>query len=91
MIVVFVPRSIGESVLRTNWDAGRSLVAPLLIAFVGFASTFGASLGLHCLAAARRILRAECIGAVLTLFFGLSGAYLAGAKGGLGGLPWPDR
>ena len=59
MIVVFVPRSIGESVLRTNWDAGRSLVAPLLIAFVGYASTFGASIGLHCLAAARRILRAE--------------------------------
>ena len=86
MIVVLVPRSIGESVLRTNWDAGRSLVVPLLIAFVGYASTFGASIGLHCLAAARRILRAECIGAGLTLFFGLTGAYLAGARGGAWGL-----
>ena len=85
MIVVVVPRSIGESVLRTNWDAGRSLVVPLLIAFAGYASTFGASIGLHCLAAARRILRTNCIEAVLTLFFGLTGAYLAGAKGGAWG------
>lgn len=85
MIIVFVPASIGESVLRTNWDAGRSLVVPLAIAFAGYASTFGASIGLHCLAAARRILLANCIEAVLTLFFGLTGAYLAGAKGGAWG------
>jgi O-antigen/teichoic acid export membrane protein len=85
MIIAFVPRSIGEAVLRTNWDAGRSLVAPLLIAFVCYASTFGASIGLHCLAAARRILRVRCVEGVLTLFFGLAGAYLAGAKGGAWG------
>jgi hypothetical protein len=85
MIVVLVPRGIGESVLRTNWDTGRSLVVPLLIAFAGYASTFGASIGLHCLAAARRILRTNCIEAVLTLFFGLTGAYLAGATGGAWG------
>jgi len=85
MIVAFVPRSIGEAVLRTNWDAGRALVAPLLIAFVCYAASFGASIGLHCLAAARRILLARCIDGVLTLFFGLAGAYLAGAKGGAWG------
>jgi hypothetical protein len=81
MIVLFVPRSIGESVLRTNWDAGRSLVTPLLISFVGYASTFGASMGLHCLAAARRSLRARCIEGALTFSCGLGGAYLAGANG----------
>ena len=81
MIVLFVPRGIGESVLRANWDAGRSLVPPLLISFVGYASTFGGSVGLHCLAAARRSLRARCIEGVLTFFFGLGGAYLAGATG----------
>ena len=85
LIIGFVPRSIGEFVLRTNWDAGKSLLAPLLIAFMCYAATFGASIGLHCLAAARRILRARCIEGVLTLFFGLAGAYLAGAKGGAWG------
>ena len=48
-------------------------------------ATFGASIGLHCLAAARRILLTRCIEGVLTLFFGLAGAYLAGAKGGAWG------
>jgi O-antigen/teichoic acid export membrane protein len=81
MIVLLVPRSIGEAVLRENWDVGRSLVTPLLISFVGYASTFGASIGLHCLGAARRSLRARCIDGALTFFFGLTGAYLAGAKG----------
>jgi O-antigen/teichoic acid export membrane protein len=80
-IALAVPRSIGELVLRTNWDAGRLLLLPLLIAFVGYASSFGASIGLHCLAAARRSLRAKCIDGLLTLIFGLGGAYLAGAKG----------
>ena len=81
MIVLLLPRSIGEFVLRANWDVGRSLVTPFLISFIGYASTFGASIGLHCLAAARRSLRARCIDGALTFFFGLAGAYLAGAKG----------
>ena len=37
--------------------------------------------GLRSLAAAKRSLRARCIDGVLTLFFGVAGAYLAGAKG----------
>jgi len=81
VIVLFVPRSIGESVLRANWDAGRSLVPPLLISYMSYAFIFGASVGLHCLAAARRSLRARCVDGALTFFFGLAGAYLAGAKG----------
>ena len=81
MIVLFVPRSIGESILHVNWDAGRSLVTPVLISFIGYASTFGASVGLHCLAAASRSLRARCIEGALTFFSGVGGAYLAGATG----------
>jgi len=81
MMVLLVPRSIGESVLHANWEAGRSLVTPLLISFVGYASTFGASVGLHCLAAARRSVRARCIEGALTFFSGVGGAYLAGATG----------
>lgn len=80
-MILLVPRSIGEFVLRANWDSGRSLVPPLLIAYVGYASSFGASIGLHCLAAATRSLRAKCIDGVLLFCLGLGGAYLAGATG----------
>ena len=92
-IILFVPRSIGESILRANWDAARSLLPPLLIAFVGYASGFGASVGLRSLAAARRSLRAKCIDGLFTFFFGLAGAYLAGATGVAWGsaLAWSSK
>jgi hypothetical protein len=90
MIVVLVPAVSASPSCATNWEPGDRWWCPLLIAFAGYASTFGASIGLHCLAAARRILRTNCIEAVLTLFFGLTGAYLAARQEGLGGLPWPD-
>ena len=60
-LLLLVPRGIGESVLRANWDAARSLLPPLLIALTGYASSFGALIGLRSLAAARRSLRAKCI------------------------------
>ena len=80
-LVLFVPRSIGEAVLRANWDAARSLLPLLVFALIGYGSSFGASIGLRSMAAARRSLRARCIDGVLTLLFGVAGAYLAGAKG----------
>lgn len=81
LIVLTLPREIGETVLRTNWFAARSLVPLLLIALTGYASSFGAWTGLRSLAAARRSLRAKCIDGLLTVSFGVTGAYLAGAVG----------
>jgi O-antigen/teichoic acid export membrane protein len=80
-VILSVPRSIGEAVLRANWDAARSLLPPLLIALTTYGSSFGAWTGLRSLAAAKRSLRAKCIDGSLTLFAGLAGGYLAGAKG----------
>lgn len=80
-VILSVPHGIGESVLRANWDVARPLLPPLVIALAGYASSFGALIGLRSLAAAKRSLRARCIDGFLTLFFGLVGAYLAGAKG----------
>jgi len=81
VVILSVPRSIGEAVLRANWDAARSLLPPLLIALAGFGSSFGAWTGLRSLAAAKRSLRAKCVDGLLTLSSGLAGGYLAGAKG----------
>ena len=81
IIIVFVPRGIGELVLRANWDVARPLLPPLLISLIGFALSFGAWTGLRSLAAARRSLHARCIDGALTFSFGLAGAYLGGATG----------
>jgi O-antigen/teichoic acid export membrane protein len=51
-VILFVPRNIGELVLRANWDAAHGLLTPLLIALIGYALSFGAWTGLRSLAAA---------------------------------------
>jgi O-antigen/teichoic acid export membrane protein len=80
-VVLLAPRNIGQVLLRANWDDARALLPPLLVALAGYASGFGAWTGLRSLAAARRSLRAKCIDGSLTLVFGVTGAYLAGARG----------
>jgi O-antigen/teichoic acid export membrane protein len=80
-VILFVPRNIGELVLRANWDAAHGLLTPLLIALIGYALSFGAWTGLRSLAAARRSLRARCIDGSLTFSLGVAGAYLGGATG----------
>ncbi len=80
-ILLSVPRGVGEFVLRDNWDPARSLLTPLVIGLTGWASSYGALIGLRSLAAARRSLRAKCLDALLNLVAGVSGAYLAGATG----------
>jgi O-antigen/teichoic acid export membrane protein len=80
-LILLVPRGIGESVLRANWEGARTLVPLLLVALAGYGSSFGALIGLRSLAAASRSLRARCIDGAMTLSFGLLGAYLGGATG----------
>lgn len=80
-VVLLVPHALGESLMGANWSTGRPLLAPLLLSQIGFASSFGASIGLRALAAARRSLRAKCIEGALTFVLGVGGAYLAGATG----------
>jgi hypothetical protein len=80
-VVLLIPRDVGESLLKANWDGARSLLVPLLVALSGYGLSFGAWTGLRALAAARRSLRARCIDGLLTVVFGVAGAYLAGATG----------
>jgi len=80
-VVLLLPPSVGKFVLAVNWEAARSLLPPTLIGLAGFGSAYGAWTGLRSLAAAKRSLRARCIDGAITLFFGLSGAYLGGATG----------
>jgi len=80
-VILLLPRGIGQSVLRANWDTASPLLPPLLIALAGYGSSFGPLTGLRSMAAATRSLRARCIDGLCTLVFGLTGAYLAGAMG----------
>jgi O-antigen/teichoic acid export membrane protein len=80
-LLLLLPRDIGESVLRDNWDGARTLAPLLLLALAGYGSSFGALIGLRSLAAASRSLRAKCIDGAMTAVFCLIGAYWAGAIG----------
>ena len=83
LIIGFVPRSIGEFVLRTGGTPTRPAgAARLPLCTPPLSARRSVFIAWQ---AARRILRARCIEGVLTLFFGLAGAYLAGAKGGAWG------
>lgn len=81
VVILLVPRAVGELVLRANWDIARPLMLPLLISMIGYGFSFGAWTGLRAVAAARRSLRARCIDGALTFSLGLTGAYLGGATG----------
>jgi O-antigen/teichoic acid export membrane protein len=81
VVVLSLPRSVGELVLGANWQGARSLLVPLSIGAVGFGSAFGAWAGLRSLAAAKRSLRARFIDSLATLILALGGAALAGARG----------
>src|SRR5262249_36619482 len=80
-VLLFLPHAVGEAGLRANWDEARALLPALLVSLVGYASSFGAVIGLRSLAAAKRSLRARFIDGVFTGGFGLSGACLDGARG----------
>ena len=80
-VILLIPRSIGELVLRANWEAAYGLLPPLLLALLGYALSFGAWTGLRSLAAAKRSLNARCIDGALTFSLGVAGAYLGGATG----------
>jgi O-antigen/teichoic acid export membrane protein len=81
VVVVSLPRNVGEFLLGTNWAGARSLLVPLSIGAVGFGAAFGAWAGLRSLAAAKRSLRARWIDSIATMLLALSGAALGGALG----------
>jgi hypothetical protein len=86
VLLVALPRGLGEWLLGPIWRPTYPLVLPLTISVGGACISAGASAGLHALGAARRSLRAMIITSAAYLAFGLAGAFVGGAAGSMDGI-----
>jgi hypothetical protein len=80
-LLVLLPRGLGNLLLGGLWKPAYGLVIPLIITIMGAGFQVGSAAGLHALGAARRSLRAMIIASILSLGFGLLGAFFGGAAG----------
>jgi O-antigen/teichoic acid export membrane protein len=80
-LLVALPRGLGNLMLGSIWRPTYVLVLPQVLAIVGGAFCSGASTGLGAMGAARRMLRAAVLSAIVALFCGVLGPVLGGAVG----------
>ena len=81
VLLVAMPRGLGNFMLGSLWRPTYPLVLPSTIAIMGGCVQAGAFTGLHALGAARRSLRAMVLGSALFIVCGLGGALLGGVEG----------
>lgn len=85
VLLVALPRGLGNLVLGHIWRPTYPLVLPTAISIMGGCVSAGAGTGLHALGAARRSLRAMVIASTLYVVLGLAGAAAEGAVGAVRG------
>jgi O-antigen/teichoic acid export membrane protein len=81
LLLLALPRGLGELMLGSIWRPTYVLVLPQTIAVTGMAFSAGASTGLGALGAAKRTVRAATIGSVGFLVCGVIGPLTGGALG----------
>jgi O-antigen/teichoic acid export membrane protein len=85
ILLVAVPRGLGDLLLGPIWRSTYPLVLPQMIFVIGQGIGFGVGTGLHALAAARRSLRLTVLLAVMYVIGSLAGAAVGGAAGAVWG------
>jgi O-antigen/teichoic acid export membrane protein len=86
VLLVALPRGLGEMLLKSTWRDTLPLVMPQIYFVLGQAVAGGAGAGLHALGAAKRSVRGAVFSAVLCLVLSLLGAWRWGASGCVYGL-----
>jgi O-antigen/teichoic acid export membrane protein len=86
VLLVAVPRGLGDWLLGSVWHHTYPLVLPLTLYSVGSGVAGGAGTGLHGLGAARRSLRVVLLVALISCVCTLAGAAVYGAPGTLYGM-----
>jgi O-antigen/teichoic acid export membrane protein len=85
LVLVALPRGLGDWLLGPIWRPAYPLVLPLTISVIGSCVTAGAGGGLHALGASRRSMRAMVLASAVFLVCGLVGAVAGGAVGAICG------
>ena len=86
VLLVAVPRGLGNWLLGPIWRPTYSLVLPQMLYVMGQAVSSSAGTGLHALGAARRSLRVVLLMAAINSAFTLAGALAAGVIGAVSGM-----
>jgi len=86
VLLVALPRGLGDWLLGSIWRPTYPLILPLTIAVGGACISVGATSGLHALGAARRSLRAMVLASAAFLACGLVGAFIGGTVGSVRGV-----
>jgi O-antigen/teichoic acid export membrane protein len=81
VLLIALPRGLGEWLLKGIWRPTYPLVLPVTIAVAAGCVIAGASAGLRALGASRRSLRSQIITSILYVVLGLLGAVYHGAVG----------
>jgi O-antigen/teichoic acid export membrane protein len=81
VLLVAMPRGLGQLMLGNLWRPTYPLVLPSTIAIMGGCVQAGGWAGVHALGVAKRSLRAMILGSALYVAFGLGGAAAGGVMG----------
>jgi O-antigen/teichoic acid export membrane protein len=81
LILVVLPRSLGESLLGDSWDGARHVMLACGVVSIAVAAAMGASLGLKALSRPDYLLRVTLVQAPLIVGLGAYGAVTDGATG----------
>lgn len=85
VLLVALPRGLGQWLLGSVWRPAYPLVLPLTISVIGGCVIAGAGAGLHALGAARRSVRAMVLASAIYVVCTLVGAEMSGAMGTMRG------
>lgn len=85
VLLVALPRGLGELMLGKIWRPTYSLVIPATIGIMGGCVSSGAGTALHALGVARRSLRAMILSSGTYVALGIAGALIAGTVGSMWG------
>jgi O-antigen/teichoic acid export membrane protein len=85
ILLVALPRGLGDWLLGRIWRPTYPLVLPLTISIMGVCASAGAGTTLHALGAARRSLRAMVLSSAVYVVCGVVGAATGGTVGSMRG------
>ena len=88
VVLVALPRGLGDMVLGPIWRPTYPLVLPTVISIVATAVSTGPGAVLHALGASRKSLRVTIFGTTCFIGFSLAGAAIGGAAAGAAGVCW---
>jgi O-antigen/teichoic acid export membrane protein len=85
ILLVALPRGLGQLMLGNIWKPTYPLVWPTLISILGACASTGVGTGLHALGAARRSLSAMVTGSALSVILSIAGTFIDGVFGAMAG------